>query len=849
MGSGGLPRFLVALALVVGGVPAHPQGSDPVAPYRSANEAFLRNFRVTGAHDPTVLRRNLPGLQSLAETASGELRARALIEIAFIERVSNAFAQAADTYTQAADLAARLGNNDIQFDGWIGVARSQGFANNHGSAADALERAIAAAGAHPTPKQRYDATAYSAELAAARGEFESSLVGALDAMYLAPSADDRFYAELDAGSALESLAESCDYRPLHDSRSKDDPAGESWGACLRALAAAETAYLQAARTADGLGWRSMVSQMQETVTGRVRLRRQLLAVQARNVLDPQTAAGAGANFASFTPHSIADVLVLKGDVARNHLRAAPTLQSLNGQLFTLLDQTIADAVKAQGRETPATLAMRGDLENARTGDATRAVNLFTRASEQLMTERASFFDPRRRGTVVERQGGLLAKLALTLLAQKQDDAAFTAFELGRARGLGELTEILARSDVALGDRAWLAQQVKLDAEASAAEQKIVESVMGEGRLERSAAELTRWEAAGHARQAHLLQRLDLRDRFARSSFAPARLQELQRATSATGIPVLLYWVEHPNIYAWYVGPHGSDFRIVFLPVAALRQKIQQLQTISDESGALNEAVARQLYLYLIAPFADVLDAKQLIVVPQGELLDVPFEVLIDPGGHFLIEQRIISYAPNASAALRSLLRPVPAVRSVTAIVDPEIDDSTHETKGIGSLAGMRLRVLGADDVVPGKLVESLRGAEAAHILLHGRFNAAEPLLSALGGTVQDTPGLVAADFLAIPLRGTKLVVMSACESAELQHRVSNEIYGFPWVLLAAGAENVVSSRWRVNGASNSEWMRSFYAAVGKGASPAEAAADAMRAMLRANRASAYHWAAMQVDGR
>jgi CHAT domain-containing protein len=125
----------------------------------------------------------------------------------------------------------------------------------------------------------------------------------------------------------------------------------------------------------------------------------------------------------------------------------------------------------------------------------------------------------------------------------------------------------------------------------------------------------------------------------------------------------------------------------------------------------------------------------------------------------------------------------------------------------------------------------------------------EPLLSTLDTTARNTPSLQAADLLAIPLRGTKLVVMSACESGELQHRVSNEIYGFPWVLLAAGSETVVTSRWLVNGATNGEWMKSFYAAVAGGASPATAAARAMRIMLKTNNASPYYWAAMQVNGR
>ena len=69
------------------------------------------------------------------------------------------------------------------------------------------------------------------------------------------------------------------------------------------------------------------------------------------------------------------------------------------------------------------------------------------------------------------------------------------------------------------------------------------------------------------------------------------------------------------------------------------------------------------------------------------------------------------------------------------------------------------------------------------------------------------------------------------------------------ILLAGGAENVVTSRWRVDGASNGRWMRTFYASIASGSSPAQAAAVAMREMPKENGSHPYFWAAMQVNGR
>jgi CHAT domain-containing protein len=236
-------------------------------------------------------------------------------------------------------------------------------------------------------------------------------------------------------------------------------------------------------------------------------------------------------------------------------------------------------------------------------------------------------------------------------------------------------------------------------------------------------------------------------------------------------------------------------------------------------------------------------------VPQGEIVGLPFELLIEPDtSKFVIERWVVSYAPNASMAYRALTRPVPSIKRVTAIVDNEI--GTGEVDGIRS-SNLQLDIINSYDVMPDKLGEDLRGAESAHLLLHGAFDAFEPLLSTL--TLAEPPGgarrLLAASLLALPLSGVKLVVLSACESGEVQHRISNEIYGFPWVLIADGAENVLTSRWRVKGDSNGRWMRSFYASIADGASPAEAAAAAVRAMLKEDGSKPYYWAAMQVSGR
>jgi CHAT domain-containing protein len=288
---------------------------------------------------------------------------------------------------------------------------------------------------------------------------------------------------------------------------------------------------------------------------------------------------------------------------------------------------------------------------------------------------------------------------------------------------------------------------------------------------------------------------------------------------------------------------------------------------SARDTELDVAAARELYLFLIAPFEDKLDAKQILIVPQGPLVGLPFETLIapEPGslpnapkpGEPLIERWAVSYAPNATMALKALKRAATRFDQMTAIVDDELAGANY-VRQVFAAAGLRPRVLPAGEVMPDRFAESLAGSEAVHVLVHGQFNSYEPLLSELKTT--ERPSMYASEIVGMPLSGLSLAVMSACEGSQVGARLSNEIYGFPWALLVSGVETVVLSRWQANAASSAFWMRHFYKAIADGASPAEAAAAAMRTM-RAKREERntieedrwrerpYHWAVMQVTGR
>ena len=194
-------------------------------------------------------------------------------------------------------------------------------------------------------------------------------------------------------------------------------------------------------------------------------------------------------------------------------------------------------------------------------------------------------------------------------------------------------------------------------------------------------------------------------------------------------------------------------------------------------------------------------------------------------------------------AAEALQRPMRPVRAVTALVNPEIDINTDETANIEA-AGVDLKTVSRN-----ALFDGAWRSDGVHVLTHGEFDPDEPLLSRLAPTRSADSPILAAELIALPLKGVRLVVLSACKGGRVGARISGEIYGFPWALTAGGAEATVLSRWDVNAGSNGKWMGAFYREVAAGAPVSLAAAAATREMRKSGLTHPYYWAAMQASGR
>jgi CHAT domain-containing protein/Tfp pilus assembly protein PilF len=311
----------------------------------------------------------------------------------------------------------------------------------------------------------------------------------------------------------------------------------------------------------------------------------------------------------------------------------------------------------------------------------------------------------------------------------------------------------------------------------------------------------------------------------------------------------------------------------------------------DERSAGEEMshISRRLYNLVILPLRRELekDAVTLFLSPDGELNLIPFGVLEDEGGRYLIEDYAINYVSAARDVLRfGEKRGNSGERIVIANPDYDLpwSGSERRTEGYGvrgtfarhwsALPGTAKEAAIISQIFPGTVcrlgaeareeyVKSLKPPEFLHLATHGFFLpdewqergsrallAGNPLLSSglvfagannLGkgelpeGT--DDGILTALEISGISLRGTNLVVLSACETGVGKTRTGEGVFGLRRAFQLTGAETVVMSLWSVPDKETCELMGEFYERLKRGEGKSEALRNACLAAKGARQAS------------
>ncbi|RIK15841.1 MAG: hypothetical protein DCC51_14200, partial [Anaerolineae bacterium] len=243
------------------------------------------------------------------------------------------------------------------------------------------------------------------------------------------------------------------------------------------------------------------------------------------------------------------------------------------------------------------------------------------------------------------------------------------------------------------------------------------------------------------------------------------------------------------------------------------------------SGELARALP-QLGARLMAPLARELRAlglTRVTLIPGGRLNLLPlhaatysangqpvafldeFTVAYVPSAQTLNESRAraaaAGVAPGGTAALLAVGNPMP--------VPVPLAWARAEAEAVTDLYPDAPDLLLEEGATLDAVRAAMPGRGVLHFACHGSFDPGDPLQSKL--VLADEMPLTLAEIRDMPLAGTRLAVLSACQTGLTDFReLPDEVVGLPAGFLQAGVAGVVSSLWPVDDASTMLLMERFH---------------------------------------
>ncbi|HZR99364.1 MAG TPA: CHAT domain-containing tetratricopeptide repeat protein [Chloroflexota bacterium] len=315
--------------------------------------------------------------------------------------------------------------------------------------------------------------------------------------------------------------------------------------------------------------------------------------------------------------------------------------------------------------------------------------------------------------------------------------------------------------------------------------------------------------------------------------------------------LLSYFVTETETLVFVVG--RDSFRAAKLPVGAaeLRTAIEAFRTF-DNPADVRPASLDQLAGWLLAPIRDQLTTRTVAIVPHGILHYLPFAALPDGTGNFG-DRHTLFTLPSASTLPLFLAKRQGPARHVLALAQreapglPMLRFVDVEAEHVAALYGDQARTGRAATLAA--LQAPAEGPRVLHLVAHGELNPVRPLFSRLYLANDATHDgiLDVATVYGLDLRGTDLVVLSACETTLGPQSRGDDLIGLSRAFLAAGAPTVIASLWTVPDEATATLMAAFYAHLRAGANKA-AALQAAQAAVRAQYPHPYFWAGFILTG-
>ena len=385
------------------------------------------------------------------------------------------------------------------------------------------------------------------------------------------------------------------------------------------------------------------------------------------------------------------------------------------------------------------------------------------------------------------------------------------------------------------------------------------------------------------------------------------LRKIQEQVVADDQTVMLeFSLGSEKSYLWAVT--RSEIKSYELPnegtIDPLARRVHKLLSTPPLNNADNElsGAVQDLARMVLWPAGEHLNKQRIIVVPDGVLNFIPFQILPSPSSDkLLVDDAEIINAPSASifGDLQEEARdrqPPPNLLAAfgdpvfaadyqpnadkseqviataqlrSALRDNDLNNETfdpsaltrlfhakRELDSLGEVAGQKALIVREYDATRDRFLHTdLTQFAILHLVTHGYFNPKHPqnsgfVLSDIDRDQRHMQGFIGLREIYELRAPVLLVVLSACQTALGENVRGEGLMGMTRGFMHAGASSVVASLWEVDDRATAELMKLFYSNMLKrGMKTGEALRAAQNSIRqRPEWRSPHYWAAFTLQG-
>lgn len=321
------------------------------------------------------------------------------------------------------------------------------------------------------------------------------------------------------------------------------------------------------------------------------------------------------------------------------------------------------------------------------------------------------------------------------------------------------------------------------------------------------------------------------------------------------------------------------------------QSIREVLAFISSSAQLNisskdylnfQRNSHSLYEKLLGPFESEIKNKNLVIVPDGKLTYLPFEVLLSKSSadrylHFkdlpyLIRDHSVRYSYSAGLIEDQKERFAKWHPRLLAFAPDYVDGKgesllayTGQRQGYEPLPGVAEEVMSIARFMPGKIILGRKATKTAfvtfandydvlHLAMHAVINDENPMFSTLvfaSDNPRSSMGLLNTFEIYNQDLQASMAVLSACNTGKGQLRKGEGMISLARGFAYAGVPSIVMTLWSVNDNSSAKLMTGFYSFLAKGADKASSLRNAkMNYIQQASvlKSHPFYWAGYVLTG-